>query len=875
MPTRELPARPNLEQLKKQAKSLLDAAKARDPEALHRFAIVPALAGKPLEAIAATDLALHDAQSAIAREHGFDSWNALREEVESRTLSFEAAVDEFIRCATGGARGRAERLLALYPRIATATLQTALVLGDATAVEARLARHPELATAPGGPQQWEPLLYACHTTMHKGDPARVAGLVAIARRLCALGANPNAEYHWNWHPELPRTALWASVCEVQHLPLADVLLAAGANPTDGVTAHIAGGGGNLEALELLARYGMRVDGIPGGVPPLVHMMQWADTPVGAYWLLEHGADANLAWGEADDAPLHVAARRWDVPMVERLVRHGADVSRRRRDGATPHTVAELSGNTDVAAWLLAHGAVDELSPLERFVAACARGDAAAADAILAAHPRLRSELTPEHHLMLHRPAESGNAHVLDTMLSRGFMTEARDKDGVTPLQRAAMGGHADAVQVLLAHGANVHALDGMFAAPPLVWAVEGRDNSRDPRADFVAVARLLIAAGSPVEWTPPPGAPGPERTLAGLIDLRRDAAARDPESTSKGTPDGTPFLHVANGTSTTRTIEAAGIPGRRSIWADPLHEGPVPANVSDSELMQVRGEFLAGPVDPSRAAAGRPDPALDPANDMRQWRAVIAGHDSYEELVLWFEHDLFDQLNLIQLLTWIHDNVPRTKPVSLVCIGSFPGRPNFKGLGELTPTELAPLIDTRQPVDDRQYELAARAWAAFRAATPEALDALRREDTTALPYLAPAIARFLQEYPWTRDGLSRSERRLMELASGDGIELMRAFPRMHDGEQAYYVTDMTLAAMADAMAQSVPPLMTLDPPTADDRRVLRRKATLTDVGRSVASGALDRIATCGIDKWLGGVHLQSGGIIWRWDEARQRIVQAG
>ena len=868
MPTRELPARPNLEQLKKQAKSLLDAAIARDSEALRRFAILPALAGKSLEAIATRELALHDAQSAIAREHGFESWNALREEVESRTLSFEAAVDEFIRCATGGAQGRAERLLSLYPRIATATLETALVLGDAAAVEVRLARHPQLASATGGPQQWEPLLYLCHTSMHKGDPARIAGLVAIAKRLCALGANPNAEYHWNWHPELPRTALWASVCEVRHLPLAEVLLEAGANPTDGVTAHIASGGGNLEALELLARYGLRPDGIPGGVPPLLYMMQWADTPVGAYWLLEHGADANLAWGVAGDAPLHVAANRWDVAMSERLVQHGADVSRRRDDGATPHTVAELSGNTEVAAWLLAHGAVDELSPLERFAAACARGDRAAADAILAAHPQVRSALRPEHHLMLHRPAESGNARVLDTMLACGFDADARDKDGVTPLHRASMGGHVEAVRVLLAHGADKAALDGMFAAPPLVWAVEGRSHSRDPRADFVGVARVLIAAGSPVDWTPPPGAPAPERTLGGLLDLRRDAAEGDPESRPKDASDRTSFLHVANGTSTTRTIEAAGIPGRCSIWADPLHEGPVPGNLNDSELMEVRGRFLSGPVDASRPTAG--NPALDPVNDMHQWRAIIAAHDAYEELVLWFEHDLFDQLNLIQLLTWIHDNVPLTKPVSLVCIGSFPGRPNFKGLGELTPTELAPLLGTRQRVDDRQYELAARAWSAFRAPTPEPLDALRRDDTSALPYLAPAIARFLQEYPWTRDGLSRSERRLMELAS-DGIELMRAFPRMHDGEQAYYVTDGTLQEMADAFAQSQPPLLTLDPPTAADHRLLRRKATLTEIGRSVASGALDRISTCGIDRWLGGVHLHSGGTIWRWDEARQRV----
>jgi hypothetical protein len=528
MPSRELPARPNLEQLKKQAKSLLDAVKARDPDARRRFTILPALSGKSLDEIGASDLALHDAQSVIAREHGFASWNALREEVESRTLSFEAAVDEFIRCATGGATGRAERLLALHPRLASATLHTALVLGDAPAVDEQLRNHPELVQLPGGSQNWEPLLYVCHTSMHKGEPARLQGLVSIARRLCALGANPNAEYHWNWHPELPRTALWGAVCAVGHLPLAEVLLEAGANPTDGVTTHIAGGGGNLDALEMLHRHGLNVDGIPGGVPPLVYMMTWAENPTGPRWLLEQGADANLAWGDAGEAPLHVAARRWDVPMVERLVEHGADVSRRRADGATPHTLAELYGNPEIAAWLLAHGAADELSPVEQFIAACARADRSAADALLAAHPTLRSEIRPEHHVMLHRPAESGNAAVLETMLACGFDPDARDKDNVTPLHRAAMGGHVDAVRVLLKHSADVNALDGMFSAPPLVWAVEGRSSSGHRGGDHVGVARVLIGSGSPLDWTPPPGAPGPERTLEGLLELRRDAANTEP-----------------------------------------------------------------------------------------------------------------------------------------------------------------------------------------------------------------------------------------------------------------------------------------------------------------------------------------------------------
>jgi hypothetical protein len=328
------------------------------------------------------------------------------------------------------------------------------------------------------------------------------------------------------------------------------------------------------------------------------------------------------------------------------------------------------------------------------------------------------------------------------------------------------------------------------------------------------------------------------------------------------------FLHVANGSLTTRTIEAAGIPGICSIWADPLYEGPVPAGLDDTELLDVRTQYLAGPA--GLAWAGD-DASQDPANDLRRWRATIARHESYDELVLWFEHDLFDQLNLIQLLTWIHDHLPATKPVSIVSIASFPGRPGFKGLGELTPDELAPLLDTRQPVGNRHYEVARRAWHALCAPTPVALDELRQDHRSALPYLVPAITRFLQEYPWTTDGLSRTERRLLELASGDGIELWTAFPRMHEGGGVYYVTDASLAALAEALSRTSPPLLTLDLSRAAEGRVLRGLVALTATGRSVLAGQLDKVAACGIDRWLGGVHLQSAEQLWRWDGARQRV----
>lgn len=322
----------------------------------------------------------------------------------------------------------------------------------------------------------------------------------------------------------------------------------------------------------------------------------------------------------------------------------------------------------------------------------------------------------------------------------------------------------------------------------------------------------------------------------------------------------TEFLHVANGTSTTMTIEAAHLPGAVSIWADPLHDGPVPGNLTDDELVEVRARHLA---DPSDAASLRETIA-----GLKAWRRVIAAHDAYRELVLWFEHDLFDQLNLIQLLGWINVHVPRRTPVSLICIDSFPGRPAFRGLGELTASELAPLLGIRQPVTDAQYALAGRAWRAFGQPTPDALDDMCRTDTSALPFLGAALARFLQEYPWTSDGLSRRERRLLELSRNGGTSLAAAFPKMDQGETAFYVSDVSLSDTADGLAATSPQLLAVS-----DGEGLRRTATITDAGRDVLDGRHDRVQLCGIDRWFGGVHLQQGNL-WRWDDESQRIRPA-
>jgi len=470
MPGKQLPSRPDLDQLKRQAKELQESAH------------VP----------------LHEAQTRLAREYGFASWNKLREEVEARTLEFDAAVTEFVEAATDGRPDRAQRMLALHPTIRTANLHTALVLGDAGAVDTRLTKDPSLAGQTGGPRGWLPIHYICYTSVGS------TGLADIARRLIGLGVDPNTRFPWQHH-NVRRPVLWGASRHAQSLPLVNVLLDAGADPNDGVTLPLAASAGDIAVLEALLARGANVDQrwATDGSTALYAILQWSRTADGVLWLLAHNADPNAVFSENGETPLHVAARAWDVPVVEAMVARGADIGRRRADGRTPYAVAELNGNRAVADWLLAHGATPELSDVDRLVAACSRADRAAAEALLAANPALRNQITDDHYIAFHQAAERGDVRALEAMLASGFDPNRGDASiGKTALHTAAMEGWPDAVRVLLAHGASVHVRDREFNGQPLVWAAEGSRQGREGR-DFAAVGKLLLDAGSPVEWEAP------------------------------------------------------------------------------------------------------------------------------------------------------------------------------------------------------------------------------------------------------------------------------------------------------------------------------------------------------------------------------------
>jgi hypothetical protein len=273
-------------------------------------------------------------------------------------------------------------------------------------------------------------------------------------------------------------------------------------------------------------------------------------------------------------------------------------------------------------------------------------------------------------------------------------------------------------------------------------------------------------------------------------------------------------LHITNGDSTVITLRELGV--EAVPWRDALHEGPV----------------LPGRADLRARAMGA---------DVAEWErrdAVLARHAG--AVVLWFEADLYDQLQIAEILARL-----RGRDVALRQVGEHIGIAHFGGLGELTSQQLEALPETRLSAAAIQY--GARAYDALTSDDPAQLLTLGPDRE--LRFMQEALTRLAQEYPWTRDGLSLSERRLLAGAPGTREQL---FQRAWRKEARPFMGDTLAFKTLDRLE----PL--LEDGTARER---------------VLAGELDYVRTYGIDRWIGGVHLHGHEVPYRWDDARETLVR--
>ncbi len=316
------------------------------------------------------------------------------------------------------------------------------------------------------------------------------------------------------------------------------------------------------------------------------------------------------------------------------------------------------------------------------------------------------------------------------------------------------------------------------------------------------------------------------------------------------------MLHITNGDCAVPTIRSAGVDGEILPWRDVLHEGPVPAPATLDSLRPLRARFLA----PEGGGS-----AVDVARELEERDRRLGATEADREVALWFEHDLYDQLQLAQVLDWFASSAARhaRPPVE--------GRPGMRRLtlvqsddylGTMQGDRARALWEARRDVTGAQLEAARRVWRAFSSPDPRDIETVL-DHVAELPFMRSALLRHLEEFPSIENGLSRTERQTLEtlvVGSYPFHDLFRA--AHHDREDPIFLGDLTFLRHLKTLASGDEPLVRVDD----------EKAWLTDAGREALAGTRDRVETLGIDRWLGGVHLKGRRVPYRWDPNARRIV---
>jgi hypothetical protein len=283
--------------------------------------------------------------------------------------------------------------------------------------------------------------------------------------------------------------------------------------------------------------------------------------------------------------------------------------------------------------------------------------------------------------------------------------------------------------------------------------------------------------------------------------------------------------HLTNGDLAAAVIRQVAL-GEVIPWRDVLHEGPVRAGLTLEELSTERAAFIAeagwGHLDPVRSSFAERDAGLRAAG-------------AEEEVVLWFEHDLYDQLQLIQVLDWFAAHL--VARLSLICEAEY--------LGPMPAVRAAQLFEQRRPVTPRQLDVAEAAWRAFRSPHPAPLVEVVGQDTSPLPFLRAALIRHLQEFPWTTDGLSRTERGILD-ALRDGPQPFAAIFQRTREDPAF---------MGDTVL----------------RWHLMRLELEGWVQQREAVWQLGTRRKRRLERWLGGVLVRPSSP-WRWDDAERTLT---
>ena len=302
-------------------------------------------------------------------------------------------------------------------------------------------------------------------------------------------------------------------------------------------------------------------------------------------------------------------------------------------------------------------------------------------------------------------------------------------------------------------------------------------------------------------------------------------------------------LNIVNGDVTVEIIKKAHINGDFLPWRDFLHEGPVPHTVSINQLSEIRANFI------HQQGFGS---LKEIEKEFQERDEVLKNYHKYQKIILWFEHDLYDQLQLLQLLSWFKSNNTENIQLNLICTDHY--------LGESSPSEITKLLNEEERISQEHLQLAQKAWLAFTAPNPLAWFNLLNEDLHLFPFLKESVLRMLEEYPNTRNGLSRSAHQAL-LSISKGIENPNElFKNCQRYEKQKFMGEVIFWKILDEFIENN--LVH----SIKNGKILH----ITALGQQVLNGEINYLHIKPIKRWIGGTRLRNDSV-WCWNIKKKTI----
>lgn len=322
-------------------------------------------------------------------------------------------------------------------------------------------------------------------------------------------------------------------------------------------------------------------------------------------------------------------------------------------------------------------------------------------------------------------------------------------------------------------------------------------------------------------------------------------------------------LHIRCGSDIKPALKQAGFSGDFLEYSDPFCQGPV---LNDPGWLEARVDFISHAYG-SGSGMGREEIAAKLREAEEELCSAAA---RYERVVLWFEHDTYDQLVLARCLTKFAEQPPPR--LELISPARYPGGMRFIGLGQLPPEALRLLWLERTPVPAEALGVGQSVWEALRSPDPRPLAMLAAQGTPSLPQLGRAVLRHCQELPWTQDGLGLTQRLILTLLAEGAKSANQVFrDLMLEREPLPWMSDLIFHSIVEGMRDVVHPVFT-GTFEGEDRRWAKEILTITQLGRTILAGNVDWLSLSPHARWIGGVLIPGSTPCWRWDDANASVV---